>query len=85
MSGATSRADFVYFLKSASPALPDGEAYFMYVMQSPIAALDMTVSRGLRILLLKCKVPTDPNCGVCIFLTSEYTSESIFVQSKAIA
>ena len=30
MSGATSRADFVYFIKSASPALPNvDEAYFI--------------------------------------------------------
>ena len=29
MSGATTRADFVYFIKYASPALPDHEAYFM--------------------------------------------------------
>ena len=29
MSGATSRADFVYFIKSASPALPNDEAFFM--------------------------------------------------------
>ena len=29
MSGATYHADFVYFIKSASPALPNDEAFFM--------------------------------------------------------
>ena len=36
MSGATSHAHFVYFIKSAPPALPDDEAYFMSCdLQSP--------------------------------------------------
>ena len=29
MSGATTHADFVYFIKSASPVLPNDGAYFM--------------------------------------------------------
>ena len=46
MSGATSHAHFVYFIKSAPPALPDDEAYFMSCdLQSPHSSFQSRFSK----------------------------------------